>query len=141
MTDLTDAASRHWNKLLIRTGGGGATLVRSLWAVSACGSWKKGGRTGPGEGSHAPVTPESRIAHGWWPQPIARLQPNGDRQRRSLVVVIRTRRIRNWYPFGGLGFTMTMVFARTYQRRIPSMAQIIGTLAICKGASIPALEL
>ena len=82
MMDPTAAASRHWDVIIIGTGVGGATVGRSLALAGLSVLFlEKGGRIGPSEESNSAVTPESRIAHGWWPHPITRLQPNGDRQR------------------------------------------------------------
>jgi choline dehydrogenase-like flavoprotein len=82
MTNPTVAASRDWDVIIIGTGVGGATVGRSL-ALEGLGVLflEKGGRIGPSEEGNAAVTPESRLAHGWWPHPISRRQPNGDRKR------------------------------------------------------------
>jgi choline dehydrogenase-like flavoprotein len=82
MTNPTIAASRHWDVIIIGTGVGGATVGRSL----ALGGrnvlfLEKGGRIGPSEEGNAAVTPESRLAHGWWPHPVSHRQTNGDRRR------------------------------------------------------------
>ena len=83
MTDPTKAAaSRHWDVIIIGTGIGGATVGRSLALRGLSVLFlEKGGRIRPSEASDSAVSPESRIAHGWWPHPITRLLPNGDRQR------------------------------------------------------------
>jgi choline dehydrogenase-like flavoprotein len=82
MTDPIDAAARYWDVIIIGTGVGGATLGRSLaLAGHSVLFLEKGGRVGPSEESNAAVAPESRMAHGWWPHPISRRQPNGDRHR------------------------------------------------------------
>ena len=82
MTDPIAAASRHWDVIVIGTGIGGATVGRSLALDGRSVLFlEKGGRIVPSEESSSAVTPESRIAHGWWPHPISRIQPNGDRQR------------------------------------------------------------
>ena len=74
MTDPTDAASRHWDVIIIGTGVGGATVGRSLALEGLSVLFlEKGGRIGPSEESNAAVTPESRMAHGWWPHPLTRL--------------------------------------------------------------------
>jgi choline dehydrogenase-like flavoprotein len=82
MTDPIVAASRIWDVIIIGTGVGGATVGRSL-ALEGLGVLflEKGGRIGPSEEGNAAVTPESRMAHGWWPHPISRRQPNGDSKR------------------------------------------------------------
>jgi choline dehydrogenase-like flavoprotein len=82
MTHPTDAASRHWDVIIIGTGVGGATVGRSLALGGLSVLFlEKGGRIGASQESHAAVTPESRMAGGWWPHPITLLQPNGDRKR------------------------------------------------------------
>jgi choline dehydrogenase-like flavoprotein len=82
MMDPADAASRHWDVIIIGTGVGGATVGRSLALEGLSVLFlEKGGRIAPSEDSKEAVTPESRIAQGWWPYPISRLQPNGDRRR------------------------------------------------------------
>jgi choline dehydrogenase-like flavoprotein len=82
MMNPTVAASRPWDVIIIGTGVGGATVGRSLALQGLSVLFlEKGGRIGPGEQSNAADTPESRLAHGWWPHPISRRQPNGDRQR------------------------------------------------------------
>jgi choline dehydrogenase-like flavoprotein len=82
MTNPTDAASRHWDVIIVGTGVGGATVGRSLALGGLSVLFlEKGGRIGPDEGINAAVTAESRMAQGWWPHPITRLQPNGDRKR------------------------------------------------------------
>jgi choline dehydrogenase-like flavoprotein len=80
--DPTAAASRHWDVIIIGTGIGGATVGRSLALRGLSVLFvEKGARIAPGEQSNAAGTPESRMAHGWWPHPISRQQPNGGRQR------------------------------------------------------------
>jgi choline dehydrogenase-like flavoprotein len=82
MTDPADAASQHWDVIIIGTGVGGATVGRSLALEGLDVLFlEKGGRIGPSEESIAAVTPESRLAHGWWPDPVSHRQPNGDRKR------------------------------------------------------------
>jgi choline dehydrogenase-like flavoprotein len=77
-----DAASRHWDVIIIGTGVGGATVGRSLALEGLSVLFlEKGGRIGPGEQGNDPVTPEARMAQGWWPHPLTRVQPNGDRKR------------------------------------------------------------
>jgi choline dehydrogenase-like flavoprotein len=79
---LTVAASRHWDVIIIGTGVGGSTVGRSLALEGLSVLFlEKGGRIGPSEDSNDSVTPESRMAHGWWPHPVSRRQPNGDRKR------------------------------------------------------------
>src|SRR5271166_3605367 len=82
MTDPTDAASRHWDVIIIGTGVGGATVGHSL-AIGGHSVLflEKGGRISPAEESNAAVTPEFRMAQGWWPNPISCRQANGDRTR------------------------------------------------------------
>ncbi len=82
MTNPTVAASRDWDVIIIGTGVGGATVGRSLALEGLSVLFlEKGGRIGPSEEGNAAVTPESRLAHGWWPHPISRRQPNGGRKR------------------------------------------------------------
>jgi choline dehydrogenase-like flavoprotein len=82
MTDPTIVASRHWDVIIIGTGVGGATVGRSLALGGLSVLFlEKGCRIGPSNESNAAVTPESRMAHGWWPHPISRRHPNGDRKR------------------------------------------------------------
>jgi len=81
MIDPTVAVSRLWDVIIIGTGVGGATVGRSLASAGLSVLFlEKGGRIGPGEGEEA-LTPESRMAQGWWPHPVSRQQPNGDRKR------------------------------------------------------------
>jgi choline dehydrogenase-like flavoprotein len=82
MTDPTVAASRYWDVIIIGTGVGGATVGRSLALEGLSVLFlEKGGRIGPSEESDTAVTPESRMAHGWWPHPVSRRQANGERKR------------------------------------------------------------
>lgn len=82
MTNLTVAVSRDWDVIIIGTGVGGATVGRSLALRGLSVLFlEKGGRIDSGEGTNAAVTAQSRMAHGWWPHPISRRQPNGDRNR------------------------------------------------------------
>jgi choline dehydrogenase-like flavoprotein len=82
MTDPTVAASRYWDVIIIGTGVGGATVGRSLALEGLSVLFlEKGGRIGPSEEGDAAVTPESRMAHGWWPHPVSRRQASGDQKR------------------------------------------------------------
>ena len=82
MTNATIAASKHWDVIIIGTGVGGATVGHSLALGGQSVLFlEKGSRIGPSEESNAAVTPESRMAHGWWPHPVSQCLPNGDRQR------------------------------------------------------------
>lgn len=82
MTHATAAASRHWDVIIIGTGVGGATvgLRLALEGLSVL-FLEKGGRIGPSEESNSTLTPESRLANGWWPHPVSRLQSNGEYKR------------------------------------------------------------
>jgi choline dehydrogenase-like flavoprotein len=82
MTNPYVALSQHWDVIIIGTGVGGATVGLSL-AVGGLSVLflEKGGRIGAGEESSATGTPESRLAHGWWPHPVSRRQTNGERKR------------------------------------------------------------
>ena len=78
----TEAASRHWDVIIIGTGVGGATVGRPLALKGLSVLFlEKGGRIGPSDEGNAAVTPESRMAQGWWPHPISRRQANGDPKR------------------------------------------------------------
>jgi choline dehydrogenase-like flavoprotein len=82
MTNPTVAPSRHWDVIVIGTGVGGATVGRSLALGGRSVLFlEKGGRIGPSEESNESATPESRMAGGWWPHPVSRRLPNGDRKR------------------------------------------------------------
>lgn len=82
MTNPTVAASRDWDVIIIGTGVGGATVGRSLALEGLSVLFlEKGGRIGAGKEGNDPVTPESRLAHGWWPFPVSRRHRNGDRKR------------------------------------------------------------
>jgi choline dehydrogenase-like flavoprotein len=82
MTNPTVAAARQWDVIVIGTGVGGATVGRALALRGLSVLFlEQGGRIAPGEQSNEAGTPESRMAHGWWPHPISRRQPNGERQR------------------------------------------------------------
>jgi len=82
MTNPELAASRYWDVIVIGTGIGGATVGRSLALRGLSVLFlEKGGRVDAGEESDDSLTPESRLVHGWWPHPISRQQPNGDRKR------------------------------------------------------------
>jgi choline dehydrogenase-like flavoprotein len=79
MTDPIDAASRHWDVIIIGTGVGGATVGRSLALEGLSVLFlEKGGHIGPTEANNSAVTPESRMASGWWPYPVSHRQTNGD---------------------------------------------------------------
>ena len=76
------AASRYWDVIIIGTGVGGATVGRSLALAGMSVLFlEKGGRIDPGAENNAAVTPDSRMAQGWWPHPVTYRQPNGDRRR------------------------------------------------------------
>jgi choline dehydrogenase-like flavoprotein len=82
MIDSTVAASRYWDVIIIGTGVGGATVGRSLALEGLSVLFlEKGSRIGPTEESNAPDTPESRLAHGWWPHPVSLRQTNGGHKR------------------------------------------------------------
>jgi choline dehydrogenase-like flavoprotein len=83
MMNPTVAASRHWDVIIVGTGVGGATVGRSLALEGHSVLFlEKGSPIGPSEESDAAaITPESRMVQGWWPHPISRRQPNGDRKR------------------------------------------------------------
>src|SRR5882672_2010309 len=82
MTDSTVSVSRDWDVIIVGTGVGGATLGLSLALAGFSVLFlEKGGRIGACEGSNEMRTPESRLAHGWWPHPVSRQHPNGDRKR------------------------------------------------------------
>jgi len=82
MMNSNVAMSKHWDVIIIGTGVGGATVGRSLALEGLSVLFlEKGGRIGPSEQSNEAVTPESRLAHGWWPHPISLRQPNGGRKR------------------------------------------------------------
>jgi choline dehydrogenase-like flavoprotein len=82
MTNATDASSRDWDVIIIGTGVGGATVGRSLALGGLSVLFlEKGGRIGPSEESDVAATPESRLAHGWWPNPVSHRQSNGDHKR------------------------------------------------------------
>jgi choline dehydrogenase-like flavoprotein len=82
LTDPAAAVSREWDVIVVGTGVGGATLGRSL-ALSGLSVLflEKGGRISASEDNGAAVTPESRMAQGWWPHPVSRRLPSGARQR------------------------------------------------------------
>jgi choline dehydrogenase-like flavoprotein len=74
--------SRNWDVIIIGTGIGGATVGRSLALEGLSVLFlEKGGRTDVSEESNVTGTPESRLAHGWWPHPVTCRQSNGDRKR------------------------------------------------------------
>jgi choline dehydrogenase-like flavoprotein len=82
MSNPTVADSQHWDVIIIGTGVGGATVGRSLALVGLSVLFlEKGGRINPSEENNSAVTPESRMAHGWWPHPVSHRQPNGDCKR------------------------------------------------------------
>jgi choline dehydrogenase-like flavoprotein len=77
MTNATVAASRDWDVIVIGTGVGGATVGHSLALRGFSVLFlEKGGRIDPSKESSA-ATPESRMAHGWWPHPISHRQTDG----------------------------------------------------------------
>src|ERR1700722_10586867 len=82
MTNAPVTASRDWDVIIIGTGIGGATVGYSLALQGLSVLFlEKGARIGASEESNETETPESRLAHGWWPNPVTYLQPNGDRKR------------------------------------------------------------
>jgi choline dehydrogenase-like flavoprotein len=82
MPDPSLASSRDWDVIVVGTGVGGATVGRSLALAGLSVLFlEKGARVGPGAADNGAVTPESRLAQGWWPHPVSRRQPNGDRTR------------------------------------------------------------
>jgi choline dehydrogenase-like flavoprotein len=82
MKSRTNDTLQHWDVVVIGTGVGGATVGRSL-ALSGLSVLflEKGSRIGPSSESDGGVTPESRLAQGWWPHPVSQRQGNGDRKR------------------------------------------------------------
>jgi choline dehydrogenase-like flavoprotein len=78
----TVGTSREWDVIIVGTGIGGATMGRSLALAGLSVLFvEKGGRIGPTERSYGAVTPESRMAEGWWPHPVSSRKPNGDTKR------------------------------------------------------------
>jgi choline dehydrogenase-like flavoprotein len=76
------AMSRNWDVIIIGTGVGGATVGRALALEGLSVLFlEKGGRTAASEDSNVAGSPESRLAHGWWPNPISHRQTNGDHKR------------------------------------------------------------
>jgi choline dehydrogenase-like flavoprotein len=74
--------SQLWDVIVIGTGVGGATVGRSLALEGLSVLFlEKGGRIGPSDESDQTATPESRLAHGRWPNPVSYRQTNGDRTR------------------------------------------------------------
>jgi choline dehydrogenase-like flavoprotein len=82
MLDATFAASQFWDVIIVGTGIGGATVGRSLALRGLSVLFlEKGSRVKLRTESDSSNTPESRMADGWWPHPISREQPNGDKTR------------------------------------------------------------
>ena len=82
MTNPTVAGSRDWDVIIIGTGVGGATVGRSLALKGLHVLFlEKGSRIGAGQETGDSVTPESRLAQGWWPYPVSHRLRNGERKR------------------------------------------------------------
>ena len=81
MTRTVDT-SREWDVIIVGTGIGGATVGRSLALAGLSVLFvERGGRIGSGEQSNRALTPETRMAEGWWPHPVSSRKPNGDTKR------------------------------------------------------------
>jgi choline dehydrogenase-like flavoprotein len=82
MMDPAVAASRYWDVIIIGTGVGGATVGRSLALAGLSVLFvERGGSIASAAEGAAAGTPESRLAHGWWPHPVTRRQANADPER------------------------------------------------------------
>ena len=78
----TVATAREWDVIIVGSGIGGATVGRSLALRGHSVLFlEKGGRIGQTEESSGAISPESRMAHGWWPHPLSRRDPNGETKR------------------------------------------------------------
>ena len=84
MSDQMDVTSRHWDVIIVGTGVGGATVGHSLALAGLNVLFlEKGGRIEASDKSDSAITPNDRIANGWWPFPVTRLHTNGTRDRKS----------------------------------------------------------
>ena len=76
--DLT----REWDVVVVGTGMGGATLGHALASRGLSVLFVERGTTVPAtpQGGE-PVTPDDRLAHGWWPYPMSRRHADGHHER------------------------------------------------------------
>jgi choline dehydrogenase-like flavoprotein len=70
--------ARDWDIVIIGTGMGGATVGRALASRGLSVLFlEKGGRIAAGTPQAELVTPEARLARGWWPHPVSQQRPDG----------------------------------------------------------------
>ncbi len=76
--DLT----REWDVVIVGTGMGGATLGYALARQGLAVLFVERGTAVPAALQEVdPVTPEERLARGWWPHPMTRRYSDGRRER------------------------------------------------------------
>lgn len=74
--------NREWDVVIVGTGMGGATLGYALARWGAAVLFLERGTSVPAAAPGVePVTPDERVARGWWPHPVTQRNP-GDREQR-----------------------------------------------------------
>jgi choline dehydrogenase-like flavoprotein len=82
MTDQSSVASQLWDVIIIGTGIGGATVGRSLVALGLSVLFvEKGTSISASNDKTDAESAETRLAQGWWPNPISRRMQDGERRR------------------------------------------------------------
>jgi choline dehydrogenase-like flavoprotein len=82
MENATPAVSREWDVVIIGTGVGGATVG---WELASRGLsvlfLERGARVAVGAHKNELITPQERLARGWWPHPLSEQPPSGECHR------------------------------------------------------------
>jgi choline dehydrogenase-like flavoprotein len=74
--------AREWDVVIIGTGMGGSTLGYALARLGVAVLFVEWGTSVPAMAQGVePVTPDERLARGWWPHPMTRCHPDGRRER------------------------------------------------------------
>ena len=74
--------SREWDVVIVGTGMGGATLGHALAKLGASVLFLERGTTVSAAAQGAePVSPDDRVARGWWPYPVTQRNPDSRSER------------------------------------------------------------
>lgn len=78
MTNENPLGTTQWDVIIIGTGMGGSTLGYELAKKGFSVLFlEKGGRVAASDDHSEPITPEARLARGWWPFRVTQRDPNG----------------------------------------------------------------
>ena len=74
--------AREWDVVIVGTGMGGSTLGYALASKGLAVLFIERGTTVPAAPQDVdPITPEERLARGWWPHPMTRRYADGRQER------------------------------------------------------------